>query len=808
MRASLFPLLALAPLAALAEDVSWTIDTAGAGPKVSPVMHGIFFEDINYAGDGGLYAELVENRSFEHREGLYSWREEKRGGSGKMALSDDRPLNPNNPHFLRLDITFPSYGVSNLGYGGIPLKAGEAYRFSVYARAKEGYRGGLKVQLEAQNGTALAEGKIPKLTRDWQKYTLLLSPKATDPASRLAVLADAPGQVDLDMVSLFPKNTFKGRENGMRADLAQTIADMKPGFMRFPGGCIVEGFDLANAYRWKDTVGDVSQRKQNWNRWTQQDPNRPDHHYNQTYGLGFFEFFQFCEDIGAEPVPVLNCGMACQFQSKQLVALDKLDPYVQDALDLVEFANGPATSKWGQLRADMGHPAPFNLKYLGVGNEQWGEEYFKRYEIFQKALKAKYPDLELITTSGPGVNDGSWQLAWDKFRGGTPADIVDEHYYRPLPWFLEHADRYAGYDRNGPKVFAGEYAAHRKDRASALDAAVCEAAFLTGVLKSADVVRMSCYAPMLAREGHVQWTPDMIWFDATRVMPTPTYHAQSMFMRNRPDRVVPSTFANNTVQDSAAGRAGIGTWGTQAEFKDVVVKDGDKVLFRSGPSLKGWDNKGGTWSVQNGVISQTGPEEGAVLLVGDPSWKNYTISLKARKTGGREGFLVLFQSADEKDRNWWNIGGWGNTSHAVEIGAAESPHAPGKIETGRWYDVRVEAKGDEVVCYLDDKEVHRVKRNAQPAVYGVAGIDEKSGDLVIQASNPSKESRTVEIALQNWGGTKPAKGEVLTSASQDDTNTLDRPDKVTPKPVTVPVSGGAMRYTMPPWSHTALRVPR
>lgn len=810
---AIVPAISLIPNAspAAAPAVTWNVDVAGAGPVVSPTMHGIFFEDINYAGDGGLYAELVENRSFEHREGMYSWREEKRGSaSGKQTLADAAPIHPNNPRFLRLDVSDAGdgYGVSNLGYGGVPVVAGGEYRFSIHARAADGYKGGLKLRIESAGGQVLAEGKIDKLTSSWQRHKVMLSSKATDPGARLVVLADATGQVDIDMVSLFPKNTWKGRENGMRADLAQLLADMKPGFMRFPGGCIVEGNDLPNAYRWKDTVGDVSVRKQNWNRWTQEDPKRPDHHYHQTYGLGFFEFFQLCEDIGAAPVPVLNCGMSCQFQAKQLVPLGELDPWVQDAIDLIEFANGPATSKWGKLRAEMGHPAPFGLKYLGVGNEQWGPNYFERYQVFYKALKEKHPEITLITTSGPGVDDGNWRFAWDKFRSGTPAEIVDEHYYRPLNWFLEQAARYDTYDRKGPKVFAGEFAAHRKDRASTLDAAVCEAAFMTGLLRNADVVSMSCYAPLLARDGFVQWAPDLIWFNSTKVMPTPSYHIQAMYGKNRPERMLPSVFENNSAAGDAKGRIGVGTWQTQAEYKDVVVKDGSRVLFQSGKGMEGWENKSGEWSAEGGVLKQTGNEEGAIALAGDPSWTDYTLSLKARKTGGQEGFLILFRGADEKDRCWWNIGGWGNTGHGLEIKGYESPVVRGNIETNRWYDIRVEVKGGEITCFLDNKQIHKIQRPVQPVVYAAAGIDRKAGELILHASNPSNVAREVTINLRGWKGTKAAKGQVLTSASPNDKNTLDAPQNVAPKEVTVPVSGSTIRHTLPAWSHTVLRVPK
>lgn len=802
-----------APVAGTAEPVRWTIDAAGKGIPVSPTMHGIFFEDINYAADGGLYAELVENRSFEHRSGMHAWHEEKRGGAqGGISFSGDAPIHPNNPRFLRMEVTAAGdgYGVSNFGYGGIPLAAGVDYRLSIQARSLAGYTGSLLVRLEGQDGTVLGEGKIEKVGENWQRYQLALTSKVANPAVRVVVLADAMGQVDIDMVSLFPKNTWKGRENGLRADLVEALADLKPGFMRFPGGCIVEGNDLANAYRWKDTVGDISIRKQNWNRWTNEDANKPDGQYHQTYGLGFFEFFQLCEDIGAAPVPVLNCGMSCQFQAKQLVALDQLDPWVQDALDLVEFANGPVTGKWGKLRADMGHPEPFHMKYLGVGNEQWGQNYFDRYPVFYRALKAKYPEITLITTSGPGVDDANWKFAWDKFRSGTPAEIVDEHYYRTPGWFLENAARYAGYDWKGPKVFAGEFAAHRPDRKSTVECAVSEAAFMTGLLANADVVSMSCFAPLLAREGFTQWVPNLIWFDQTRVMKTPSYHIQAMFGANRPDVVISSRLEANASMEKDAGRIGVGTWASQAEYKDIVVRQGGNIVFQSDPNkgLGGWDNKSGKWSMREGAIYQESGSQPAVILAGNPGWTDYTLSLKAKKTGGKEGFLILFHMTDEKNRCWWNIGGWGNTEHAVQMPGYESPRVPGSVESNRWYDIRVEAAGNEVRCYLDNKLIHAVRRPSRQKVYAVAGVDQKTDELILQISNPNSAASEIDIAMQGWNADREAHGQVLTSASPNDLNTLQAPLSVVPKDVDAMLTGNSFNYTLPAWSHTVLRVPR
>jgi alpha-L-arabinofuranosidase len=547
--------LALAGLSALAvvgqaasPAVKLSVEASAAGIAVSPTMHGLFFEDINYGADGGLYAELVQNRSFEHSDPLYAWSEANRGGEGRITIGKEQPLNDENPSYLRVESTKPGqgYGVVNSGYSGIPVQAGKRYRFAARARAAGGYRGTLAIGLEAE-GRSLSACRITGIGPEWSKHECVLTAKETHPRAQLVVLLTAAGQLDLDVVSLFPEDTWKQRRNGLRADLVQALADLRPGFVRFPGGCIVEGKDLANAYRWKDTIGDIAARRQNWNRWQDAVEIRAPQ-YHQTYGLGFFEYFQLCEDIGAAPLPVLNCGMACQYQSRQLVPLSAIDPFVQDALDLIEFANGPVTSPWGARRAALGHPAPFGLRLLAIGNEQWGEPYFERYLLFHKAIKARFPEIQIVSSAGPGVDDANWRLAWQKFQSGIPADLVDEHYYRPPEWFLDNVRRYDLQDRRGPKVFAGEFAAHERDRRSTLRAALAEAAFMTGLLRNADVVGMASYAPLFAREGYTQWRPDLIWFDRARVLATPSLHVQKLYSLNRPDVVLPTTLSEESSQ--------------------------------------------------------------------------------------------------------------------------------------------------------------------------------------------------------------------------------------------------------------------
>lgn len=798
--------------AANSREARVTVEAGAAGIPVSPTMFGVFFEDINYAADGGLYAELVQNRSFEHRDGLYAWSKPRDNTRPvNLTLATERPLHPNNPRYLRLVLEPGSglAGVANAGWDGIPLREGENYLCSVWARAGEGFRGALVAQLIAADGAMLAQTELGRPGTEWSQLRATLRAGQTLTNASLAIVTTGAGAVDLDMISLFPENTWKQRPNGLRADLVQKLADLQPAFLRFPGGCIVEGKDLANAYRWKDTVGEVHERKQNWNRW-QNAVDRKAPQYYQTYGLGFFEYFLLAADLGAEPVPILNCGMSCQYQDGQLVPLAELQPWIQDALDLIEFANGPTNTTWGGLRARMGHPAPFNLKLLGIGNEQWDEVYFERYLPFYEAIKAKHPEITIVTTSGPGVDDRWWRLAWDKFKRGTPAEIVDEHYYRPPQWFLSQANRYDRYDRFGPKVFAGEYAAHEPNRRSTLRAALAEAAFMTGLLRNADLVTLTAYAPLFARAGHTQWEPDLIWFDATRVYGTPSYYVQQLYSRNRPDAALPVRVTQpGVVEGDFRGMVGVGTWRTRAEFKDLKVTRDGQTLFGSDFSqgLEGWKTLRGRWETAGGVLRQNSEEENVQALIGDPNWGEYTYELKARKLGGAEGFLIIFQSPGDGTPVWWNLGGWNNTEHGLELPDAGQTRTRGRIETGRWYDIRIECKGGEVKCYLDGRLVQEARRGPSQAVYAVAGRDDRALELVLFAVNVAAApvSTTFDLAGLTGIGSQ-ANVTTLTSGDVLDVNSFTQPTKVAPRTETVTLSGPRFEHLLPANSLSVLRV--
>ena len=554
----------LAAVGAPNVSVNVVVDAQHPGAAISPTMWGIFFEDINLGADGGLYAEMVKNRSFEFPNAMMGWSEfTPPGGAGSVAIRDESPFNPGNPHYLRLTATAEAgMGVANEGFRGLGVRQGEAYLFSVQVRAADGKAKGLRLELADPQGKVLGTAQITGLTADWRKQAATITASGTEPKAHLNVVLEGAGSADVDMVSLFPQHTWKNRPGGLRADMVQMLADLKPGFMRFPGGCIVEGHYLTNRYQWKTTIGPVEERKLIINRWNDEFKHRPTPDYFQSFGLGFFEFFQLCEDIGAEPLPILNCGMACQFNSGELVPLDQIDPYLQDALDLIEYANGEASTPWGARRAAAGHPAPFHLKMLGVGNEQWGPQYIERFVRFAKALHARYPDLQLVASAGPAPADDNFRFAWSCLRQ-LKADIVDEHCYAAPNWFLDNDSRYDRYDRKGPKVFMGEYAAQssgvaKPDNTNTLECALAEAAYMTGLERNADVVRMTSYAPLFGHVDGWQWTPNLIWCDNLRIYGTPNYYVQQLFSRNRGDRILstvvlgPKRFYASAVRDDKA----------------------------------------------------------------------------------------------------------------------------------------------------------------------------------------------------------------------------------------------------------------
>jgi alpha-N-arabinofuranosidase len=566
---------------ATAQSTVLTVKADKPGVAIQQNMWGIFFEDINFAADGGIYAEMVKNRSFEFYEPLMGWKEAGEGGAtGGILIQNLSTTRPSNPRHASISWNAATgvYSLTNEGFRGMGIKKDLQYNFSLWAKTEGNVK--LKIELLNASGASIGNTTISISGNEWKKHTASFTASATEPKGKLRISFEGKGSLDADMISLFPNDTWKNRPGGLRADLVQLLADLKPGFIRFPGGCIVEGHELDTRYQWKKTVGQVENRELIVNRWNTEFKHRSAPDYYQTFGLGFFEYFQLAEDIGADPLPIINCGMACQFNTSEVVPLNQLDPYLQDALDLIEFANGPTDTKWGKLRADMGHPAPFNLKMMGVGNEQWGEQYVERYKIFANAIKAKYPNIKIITSAGPSP-DGPLFEYLNPILRSLNVDFIDEHYYRSPEWFLKNASRYDTYDRKGPKIFAGEYAAHTEKKVQPenknnWESALAEAAFMTGLERNADVVQMASYAPLFAHVEGWQWTPDLIWFDNLRSFGTPNYYVQKLFSLNKGTNVLSITTGNETM----AGKNGLyASAVADNNTKDVIIKvvnTGDK----------------------------------------------------------------------------------------------------------------------------------------------------------------------------------------------------------------------------------------
>jgi alpha-L-arabinofuranosidase len=754
---------------AAATDYTLRIDTGRSGPSIADTMYGIFLEDINRAADGGLYAEYVQNRSFEYDQadnqsytGLTSWTPTAVGGGTGTAevVDDDQRLNERNRRYLRLTLgdTEGSYGVTNAGYNtGIAVQAGKTYDFSVWARTDQTAGTPLTVALADTAGTALAQPRQIQVRGDrWTKYRATFVASATSTTGRLAVTAGGAGVVRLDMVSLFPRDTFKHRPNGLRKDLADKIAALRPGFLRFPGGCLVNtgsheayeapDFVRTRSYQWKDTIGPVETRATNANFWG----------YNQSYGLGYFEYFQFAEDIGAMPLPVVPALVTGCGQNRATDDPELLRRHVQDTLDLIEFANGPATSTWGRVRAQMGHPRPFGLTHIGVGNEEnLPDAFFERFTVFRDAIKARYPNITVISNSGPDDSGPTFDRAWELNRAAR-VDMVDEHYYNSPPWFLENNERYDSYDRNGPKVFLGEYASQDNRWRNGL----VEAAYMTGLERNADIVRLASYAPLLANEGSVQWRPDMIWFNNHQVWPSTSYETQKLFMNNVGDHVVPSESSSTpATTEPITGAVGLSTWNTSAAYDNVrvVSADGQTLLtddFSGDASQWTHVTNVGSWAIENGayVQSDDSAAENTMVTAGDPAWRDYDLHVTATKRSGAEGFLVAFGVKDTGNYYWWNLGGWGNTQSAVEeaVDGAKQQWIPDDttIETGRPYDLRIQVRGRQVTLFIDGQQWGSfVDDKVAEPFRQVVTRDRATGDLIVKVVNAQDVAAPTRIDL-------------------------------------------------------------
>jgi len=581
---------------------NYVLDFKDTGVKIQPTMYGIFFEDINLGADGGLYAEMVKNRSFEFDLPLMGWTQPN---TDRLSLNEKSGYahvveykKAGNKNYIRVDVKDDKgYSLINEGYRGMGIKEGDAYNVSIMAANPDGKVNKINFQFVDEAGAVVASSSVSPSSKEWKKYTVQMTADKTVAKGKLKVSFAGTGSINIDIVSVFPQETWNNRPNGLRKDLVQKLYDLNPGFLRFPGGCIVEGRTLEQRYQWKKTVGSSDDRETLINKWNTEFSHRLTPDYFQSFGLGFFEYFQLAEDIGAEPLPILSCGIACQFNTAELVPLSDLDPYVQDALDLIEFANGAVTTKWGKLRSDMGHPKPFNLKLIGVGNEQWGPDYIDRYKIFEKAIHGKYPAIKIISGSGPSPDGEFFDYGWKQLKE-LKADIVDEHYYNSPEWFTKNAARYDNYDRKGPKVFAGEYAAQSvatvsPENKNNWNCALSEAAFMTGLERNADVVTMTSYAPLFAHADGWQWTPDLIWFNNLESYATPNYYVQKLYGTNA---------GTNLISITADGKP---VTGQNGMFSSAVVDKANSEVIVKIVNTSGTAQKAGI-KVKGGKLATSG----------------------------------------------------------------------------------------------------------------------------------------------------------------------------------------------------------
>jgi alpha-L-arabinofuranosidase len=773
-----------------------TIDLNNPGAPISPTHYGIFFEDINHAADGGLYAELVRNRSFEDATTPEYWLAISQvGASAAATIETSDLLNTSQSKALKLTIgkatSTARAGVLNKGFWGINVVKDRTYKLTFFAKRDTSFHGSLNVSLESSAGVQYAQASITELGTEWQKYSCTLVANDNDPSGVFVLSSYSSGTLWFDVVSLFPP-TFKDRENGLRPELAQLLADMKPTFMRFPGGCFVEGDNLANRFQWKNTIGPIENRPGHYNLWK----------YRTSDGMGFHEFLQLAEDLGAAPLYVTNVGVAhSDFQS-----YTALTWYLQDVLDALEYANGDVSTTYGAMRAANGHPAPFHIQYLEIGNENYfNDNYGSRYIQFYNAVKAKYPQMKCIgNVAAWGTDSPTWTFT-------HPVDLLDEHYYRNPTWFINQYHKYDTYSRTGPKIYTGEYAVTSDCGLGNLSAAIGEAVYMAGMEKNSDVVTMNSYAPIFVNVNDRNWSPDMIDYSASSVYCTPSYYVQKLFANHIGTVNIPVEDTLNRKETVITGAVGLGSWLTQADYSNVLVESGlgATVFSDDFSSTSKWTPVTGSWSASGGVYSQTTTLENCRSIATVITDSVYTYSLKARKTGGGEGFLIIFGYQDADHFYWWNIGGWGNTQHAIEHcvngSKAVLVSASGNIVTNQWYDVRIEVYKDKVLCYLNNVLIHTLLTEA-PLLYTAASLDEQSKQLFVKVVNPTDKdvaSRLdfVGLAHANIRGTAT----VLTSASPADENSLADPTKVAP--ISFPIDTVApTHYTFKPNSVTILQL--
>ncbi|WP_138750882.1 alpha-L-arabinofuranosidase C-terminal domain-containing protein [Paenibacillus sinopodophylli] len=786
-----------------------SIKTKQQGAELGDLF-GIFFEDLNHAADGGLYAELIRNRSFEfdpidHPDlhALTAWEKvERGGGQAELYIEDSHPMNDRNRHYAVINIHKPGdgVGIANTGFNsGVPIREGEQYRFSFYARREQSLSESVLIAIESKSGVVHGEATVVVSSSEWSRYEAVITARETDYSSRLTITTGGSGKLYVDMVSLFPVQTFLGRTNGLREDIAMLLAELKPKFMRFPGGCLVHdgslnADDRDSMYRWKNTVGPVEQRPSRRNNWR----------YNQTLGLGYYEYFQFCEDIGAKPIPILPGGY--DPHHKRIVPIDELGPWIDDALDLIEFARGDLSTEWGAIRGELGHPEPFGLEYIGIGNEEVGEPFFERYSYFHQAIKAKYPDIKIINSSGPFADGGEYERGWASARENG-SDLVDEHYYQSPEWFLANFDRYDGFKADDPKVFLGEYASWGNTYYNA----IAEAAFMIGLERNAHAVELACYAPMLCNVDYVNWKPDLIWFNNHEVFGTANYYVQQLFMHHQGDRLlqIEASGLDKPQLDEKKpinGAIELSANASTINFSDARIVNNDT----------GEERAFGGWTAELSDTEEARLEgklkQSARLCYTD--WTNYTLYLTAKRLDGSKGFVVYFGHADEQNQLFWELGGWQNQDSAISsrINGRSSclTQSLFTVETDVNYELALEVSGRQIRGYMNGDLIHDTidKLPVIQPLYFSSSADDATEDTIIKIVNVQNIAVSVDIALEDL----PEAGEhfvemyELSGYSLEDENSFEQPLRIVPVKREFSFEGNSFPHAFPQHSVTVFRM--
>ena len=824
--------LLLSACNSIAPKEELVINLQEKGAEVAPSMYGIFFEEINHAGDGGLYAELVKNRSFEElempegyyaegdvlhpkkvcnhmsgevREGSFRWTTEPVPGwnlntrgtaHAEMKLTKENPKYPTAPNNLKVTIKDASTPVRliNGGYWGMNLVKEDSYLLRTILRTSADYKGKITALLLSEKDEVLASAPIEiSGSGTWNDVHQMMRPAATDAKGKLALEFDGPGTVYVDYVSLFPEKTFRNRPNGLRNDVAEMLAGLQPAFVRWPGGCVVEGISLENRFEWKKTLGDPAARSGEYSTWG----------YRCSYGFGYYEMLQFCEDIGAKAMFVCNVGLGCQYRMGDASPENKIAYYLDDCMDAIEYAIGDVTTEWGAKRAEQGHPAPFPLQYVEIGNENWGDEYDKRFDIFYTAIKEKYPELTLISNHGLG---GTGKIA--------KTDMIDPHWYVNPEFFFQNTKIFDNHPRGKYDVYVGEYACNANVGGGNLRAALSEAAFISGMERNGDLVKMSSYAPLLENRNDRSWAVNLIWLDTDQVLGRSSYYVQKMAAENRPTYNVKSNLTMSAPQQMEynAGRFGFGSWNTQVEFSDVKVTraDGTTVpLDLAKPA-----EQKGTWNLKDGLLSQTSLETPTKYIVDGFSGNEFTLECRVRKTGGQEGFFIYFGlSEDNKEGFVYNVAGWNNQTTAIE-GVTEgrtagvvSDRVAQSLENDQWYDVKMVVTPLKSELYMDGKLIVSYSPETTPLQFFSSGYDETTGELIVKVVNAEAEAYPLRIKLEGVSKVeKTGKVISLSAASDMEENSFEEPMKISPQESEYNGFGESFDYSFPPFSYTILRL--